>query len=93
VNPENTSKMCSRCGNIRDDLALWDREYACPNCGLSRDRDLNAARNILVRATPGQGGSNACNSLQKERDETIVSSVKQEARPLKGGSMSRHCII
>jgi putative transposase len=82
VDPENTSKMCSRCGNVRDDLTLWDRAYNCPSCGLSMDRDLNAARNILIRATPGQGGSNACNSLQKERDVAVATSVKQEAHIL-----------
>jgi len=79
VNPEDTSKMCSKCGNTRDDLTLWDREYTCPNCGLTIDRDLNAARNILMRATPGQGGSNACNSLHKERDVAVATSMKQEA--------------
>ncbi|MCX6775525.1 MAG: transposase [Candidatus Micrarchaeota archaeon] len=79
VNPENTSKMCSRCGNIRDDLTLWDRTYKCPTCGLSTDRDLNSAVNILTKATPGQGGSNACNSFHKERDVALATSVKQEA--------------
>jgi putative transposase len=73
VDPENTSKMCSRCGNIRDDLTLWDRMYACPECGLTTDRDLNAARNILIRATAGQAGSNASGNA------TIVASVKEEA--------------
>ncbi len=82
VNPEDTSKMCSNCGSIRDHLSLRDREYACPNCGLLIDRDLNAARNILIRATPGQGGSNACNSV-KERDVALATSMKQEAKPLK----------
>jgi len=78
VDPEDTSKMCSRCGNIRSDLTLRDRIYTCSECGLSIDRDLNAARNILIRATPGQGGSNACNSVM-ERDVAIATSVKQEA--------------
>ncbi len=82
VDPENTSKMCSRCENIRNDLTLRDRVYTCPECGLSIDRDLNAARNILIRATPGQGGSNACNSLQKERDVALATSVKQEVLTL-----------
>jgi transposase len=45
------------------------------------DRDLNAARNILIRATPGQGGSNACNSLE-ERDVAEATSMKQEAHIL-----------
>jgi putative transposase len=38
--------MCSNCGNIKHDLKLWDRTYNCDICGLSIDRDLNAAINI-----------------------------------------------
>jgi putative transposase len=83
VDPRDTSKLCNRCGNIRDDLTLWDRTYTCPNCGISIDRDLNSAVNILIRATAGQAGSNACNSIM-ERDEAEASSVKQEAHTLQG---------
>jgi putative transposase len=82
VDPKDTSKMCSRCRNIRNDLTLRDRTYTCPKCGLTLDRDLNSAVNILTKATPGQGGSNACNSLQKERDVAEATSVKQEVRTL-----------
>ena len=42
-----SSKMCSKCGNIKHDLKLSDRIYHCNVCGLSIDRDLNAAINIL----------------------------------------------
>jgi putative transposase len=73
VDPENTSKMCNRCGNLRDDLTLWDRVYICPNCGLSMDRDLNSAYNILTKATAGHAGSNASGNA------TILASVKEEA--------------
>jgi putative transposase len=79
VDPKDTSKICSRCGNIRDDLTLRDRIYTCPECRLTTDRDLNSAVNILIRATEGHSESNACNSLQKERDVAIATSVKQEA--------------
>jgi len=41
-----SSKMCSCCGNIKEDLKLSDRAYKC-DCGLEIDRDLNAAINIL----------------------------------------------
>lgn len=41
-----SSRMCSRCGNIKNDLNLSDRTYHCNVCGLSMDRDLNAALNI-----------------------------------------------
>jgi putative transposase len=46
VDPRNTSKMCSRCG-IRVEKTLSDRVHNCPHCGLSVDRDWNAAINIL----------------------------------------------
>jgi len=46
INPRNTSKMCSRCGQIVDkDLSV--RIHSCPHCNLVMDRDHNAAINIL----------------------------------------------
>lgn len=46
VDPKNTSKQCSVCKNIKDDLKLEDRVYNCDNCKLVIDRDYNAAINI-----------------------------------------------
>lgn len=48
VDPRNTSKMCSSCGKLVE-KKLSDRTHICPCCGLSMDRDLNAAINILQR--------------------------------------------
>ena len=46
VNPAYTSQICSSCGTIvKKDLSV--RVHSCPYCGLSMDRDLNAAKNIL----------------------------------------------
>ena len=42
-----SSKSCSSCGCINDNLKLTDRIWLCPNCGLTLDRDLNAAINIF----------------------------------------------
>ena len=47
INPMHTSQKCSKCGNIKHDLKLSDRIYHCEVCGLTMDRDLNAAINIL----------------------------------------------
>ena len=47
VNPRNTSKMCSYCGNIIEEQTLNDREYHCIKCGFTMDRDDNAAINVL----------------------------------------------
>jgi putative transposase len=54
VNSAYTSKTCSGCGVVKDDLALSDRWFDCPHCGLSLDRDHNAAINILQRALNGR---------------------------------------
>ncbi len=41
-----SSKSCSNCGYKKEDLTLKDRTYCCSNCGLSINRDLNAAINL-----------------------------------------------
>lgn len=41
-----SSKTCSCCGNIKRDLKLSDRTYKCDICGLTIDRDYNAAINL-----------------------------------------------
>lgn len=47
VNPRNTSKICSRCGElVEKDLSVPIHD--CPGCGLVLDRDHNAAINILA---------------------------------------------
>ena len=43
---EPSSKMCSSCGMINNDLTLSDRKWEC-DCGVVHDRDINAAKNIL----------------------------------------------
>lgn len=40
-----SSQLCSGCG-ARQSMPLQVRQYNCPNCGISLDRDLNAALNI-----------------------------------------------
>lgn len=46
VDPKNTTQLCSRCNQIvRKELS--DRVHCCPFCGLTMDRDQNAAINIM----------------------------------------------
>lgn len=43
-----SSKTCSNCGTVKAKLSLSERVYRCDVCGLSLDRDLNAAINLMV---------------------------------------------
>lgn len=46
-----SSRLCSCCGWKNETLTLADREWVCPECGASHDRDVNAARNLKRLAT------------------------------------------
>lgn len=41
-----SSKTCSVCGLVKDDLTLADRSWTCSSCGTTHNRDHNAAINI-----------------------------------------------
>jgi putative transposase len=43
-----SSKTCSECGHVLDALPLQIREWVCPICGATHDRDHNAAKVILA---------------------------------------------
>jgi putative transposase len=42
-----SSKMCSWCSSVLENLDLEVRDWMCPTCGTHRDRDVNAANTIL----------------------------------------------
>jgi putative transposase len=49
VNEWMTSKMCSKCGNIKENLG-GNEIYRCNKCGICMERDINGARNIYIKA-------------------------------------------
>jgi putative transposase len=61
-----SSKTCSICGWINNDLTLADRVFICHDCGLVIDRDLNAAINIRTEA------------LRKVPDVPVVASSERK---------------
>jgi putative transposase len=57
-----TSKTCGRCGLLHNALGS-SKTFACPSCGYTVDRDVNGARNVLLRycakhkvTLPNRGG-------------------------------------
>ena len=41
-----SSKTCSHCGEKLKELELSDRDWECPHCHTTHDRDVNAAMNL-----------------------------------------------
>ncbi|MBQ9389568.1 MAG: transposase, partial [Synergistaceae bacterium] len=42
-----TTKYCPVCGKLKKDITLADRVYEC-SCGYREDRDIHAARNMIL---------------------------------------------
>jgi putative transposase len=62
-----SSKTCSACGEKIDKFPLSVRQWECPCCGASHDRDVNAAINLAnyavsstVSACGGEGSGLGC---------------------------------
>lgn len=53
-----SSKTCSSCGHVLEELPLSVRDWTCPACGVVHDRDHNAARNLASLA--GSSPVSAC---------------------------------
>jgi putative transposase len=65
VPPQYTSKTCSVCGQINNNLKLSDRVYSC-DCGAIINRDINASVNILRKGLESFGlGTNLVDSKHK----------------------------
>jgi putative transposase len=71
-----SSKTCSQCGRINQQLSLAERVFHCDACGLIADRDRNAAANLAAwaetadaagaQAPDRQAGGRATNALGGE---------------------------
>lgn len=54
-----SSKTCSVCGEIKEDLTLADREWDCGGCQTHHDRDFNASCNLEYAAASSTEAGNA----------------------------------
>lgn len=66
-----SSKTCSCCGHKVDALPLSVREWTCSNCGVNRDRDVNAAINILHEGLKDLYGFSSAELVDYRRGEVV----------------------
>jgi putative transposase len=64
-----STKTCSRCGTVKQQMGLAERIFRCDGCGLATDRDRNAATNLAAwaerhhaQAPDRQAGGRATNA-------------------------------
>lgn len=85
-----SSKTCSVCGRVNQGLSLADREWTC-ECGVTHDRDENAAMNILMEARRMTDGSAVTARgglgvvmppMKREAGEIIPASVVTQSYPV-----------
>jgi putative transposase len=88
-----SSKRCSECQYTLDELRLDQRQWTCPKCGFSHDRDVNAARNLLAEGLRQLAG---CDDRDLRVDagdacpeEILVQVLADEAR---SGQRNRACL-
>lgn len=76
---ETTSKPCSRCGWVREDLKLSDRVFRCGACGHVADRDDNASDNILSLAVSSTERINGCGGDVRPLDSERRTPMKRQS--------------
>ena len=67
-----SSKTCSSCGWIKQDLTLSIREWTCESCGEIHDRDVNAAKNILKQGIKILSGCGMQSEVKQKRGEALL---------------------
>ncbi len=50
VDPKNTSKACSQCTHTVKANRISQSQFSCKKCGFTLNADVNAAKNIALRA-------------------------------------------
>ncbi|MFJ4651638.1 IS607 family element RNA-guided endonuclease TnpB [Nocardia sp. NPDC088792] len=93
-----SSKTCSHCGEVKAKLSPHVRVFTCRTCGLSIDRDENAARNLAALATThdptgtgvaGDRGATAPNPRGADR-KTRTTHPNRKATARRAGGATPH---
>ena len=62
---EPTTKYCPKCGKLKRDITLADRIYEC-TCGYHEDRDIHAARNMILLSRKNTCGTQGINAFGED---------------------------
>lgn len=74
-----SSKTCSRCGTVKENLSLSERIFNCDFCSHAQDRDLNAAINIKnqIGRVPPESTPVEITAMRKAVYPLLVTSIAE----------------
>lgn len=84
-----SSQMCSACG-AKAKLTLAERVYRCAACGLTADRDVNAAINIAAQAAVAPGKEETLNARRAVDDHPQPAGSRSSSAMKREG---RHTVV
>ena len=84
-----SSKTCSKCGRAKAKLSLSERVYRCDACGLSIDRDLNAAINIKVAGSAPETQNAHGGTVSRSNQHGCATRVSVKCEPSKRPGAAR----
>ena len=82
-----SSKTCSKCGRVKAKLSLAERVFHCDACGLSIDRDLNAAVNINVAGSAPETLNAHRETVSRSNQHGRATRVPVKCEPSVGGNV------
>lgn len=82
-----SSKTCSQCGHVLEELPLSVRKWTCSVCKVVHDRDLNAARNLAVHAVSSTvkvcgGNSAGCTDILCSETAPMKQKINTKKLPM-----------
>ena len=79
-----TTKYCPECGILKKDITLSDRIYEC-SCGYREDRDIHAARNMILLSRKNTCGTQEINAfgenVRQQESRDLCCSLEELGSP------------
>lgn len=71
-----TTKLCTNCGKIHNEIKLYDRMFNC-DCGISEDRDIHSAKTMIWLNKVGVGRTD----IKRVEFEALLDTIFSKKQP------------